>query len=186
MTDPVVTHAPGEPKLLLGSYDIASLGYADDEFFVSGSASCYAPVGELGSDGRWDAAPSDVADYTTRIVVLKPSDVTKFNGTVVVEWLNVSAGIDAPAIWFMAHRELVREGYAYVAVSTQQVGIEGGASLGMDMSLKKQDPERYWHLEPPRRRVFLRHFFPDRAAGPGYGGNRCAWSAEPGIRCGRG
>ena len=149
MTDPVVTHAPGEPKLLLGAYDIASLGYTDDEFFVSGSASSYAPVGELGSDGRWDAAPSEVADYTTRIVVLKPSDVTKFNGTVIVEWLNVSGGIDAPAIWFMAHRELIREGYAYVAVSAQQVGIEGGASLGMDMSLKKQDPERYWHLSHP-------------------------------------
>ena len=126
----------------------------------------YAPVGELGSDGRWDAAPSEVADYTTRIVVLKPSDVTKFNGTVIVEWLNVSGGIDAPAIWFMAHRELIREGYAYVAVSAQQVGVEGGASLGMDMSLKKQDPERYSASEPPRRRLFVRHLFPDRAADP--------------------
>ena len=49
----------------------------------------------------------------------------------------------------MAHREIVRRGYAYVAVSAQQVGIEGGASLGMDLSLKKQDPERYWHLNHP-------------------------------------
>jgi len=150
VTHPVVTHAPGEPKLLLGSYAIESLGYTDDEYFVSGSASSYVPIAELGSDGRWDAAPSGTADYTTRIVVLKPSDVAKFNGTVIVEWLNVSGGIDAPAIWFMAHRELVREGYAYVAVSAQQVGVEGGASLGMDMSLKKQDPERYWHLSHPK------------------------------------
>jgi len=151
VTEPVVTHAPGKPKLLLGAYDIASLGYTDDEYFVSGSASAYAPVGDLGADGRWDAAPSDVADYTTRMVVLKPSDAGKFNGTVIVEWLNVSGGIDAPAIWFMAHRELVRQGYVYVAVSAQQVGVEGGASLGgMDMSLKKQDPERYWRLSHPK------------------------------------
>ena len=150
MTQPVVTHAPGDPKLLLGSYAIESLGYTDDEYFVSGSATGYVPVAELGSDGRWDAAPSGTADYTTRIVVLKPSDVTKFNGTVIVEWLNVSGGIDAPAVWFMAHREFVREGYAYVAVSAQQVGVEGGASLGFDMSLKKQDPERYWHLSHPK------------------------------------
>ena len=150
MTQPVVTHAPGEPKLLLGSYAIESLGYTDDEYFVSGSATGYVPVAELGPDGRWDAAPSGTADYTTRIVVLKPSDVTKFNGTVIVEWLNVSGGIDAPAVWFMAHREFVREGYAYVAVSAQQVGVEGGASLGFDMSLKKQDPERYWHLSHPK------------------------------------
>ena len=149
MTDTVITHAPGEPKLLLGSYDIADLGYTDDEYFVSGSATSYAPAGEHGADGRWDAAPSVVTDYTTRIVVLKPSDATKFNGTVIVEWLNVSGGIDAPAVWFMAHRELIREGYAYVAVSAQQVGVEGGASLGFDMSLKKQDPERYWRLSHP-------------------------------------
>ncbi|MCX2932028.1 alpha/beta hydrolase domain-containing protein [Mycobacterium sp. CVI_P3] len=149
MTGPVAAHAPGEPKLLLGAYDIASLGYTDDEYFVSGSASAFASVAELGADGRWEAIPSGSADYTTRIVVLKPSDPARFNGTVVVEWLNVSGGIDAPAVWFMAHRELVRRGYAYVAVSAQQVGIEGGASLGMDMSLKKQDPERYWRLNHP-------------------------------------
>ena len=148
--EPVVAHAPGRPRLLLGAYDLADVGYTDDEFFVSGAATRYAPVGDHGPDGRWQAAPSGTADYTTRIVVLKPSDVTKFNGTVIVEWLNVSGGIDAPAVWMMAHRELLRSGYGYVAVSAQQVGIEGGASLGIDLSLKKQDPERYWHLNHPQ------------------------------------
>ena len=69
------------------------------------------------------------ADYTTRMVVLTPTDAAKFNGTVIVEWLNVSGGVDAPALWFMAHREIVREGYAYVVVSAQQVGVEGGVSM---------------------------------------------------------
>lgn len=146
--EPVVAHAPGRPRLLLGAYDLADVGYTDDEFFVSGAATRYAPVGDHGPDGRWQAAPSGSADYTIRIVVLKPVD--GFNGTVVVEWLNVSGGIDAPAVWMMAHRELLRSGYGYVAVSAQQVGIEGGASLGMDLSLKKQDPERYWHLNHPQ------------------------------------
>ena len=73
-----------------------------------------------------------------------------FNGTVIVEWLNVSGGIDAPAVWFMAHREIARAGYAYVAVSAQHVGVEGGDSLiGADMSLKAQDPERYSPLHHP-------------------------------------
>ncbi len=147
-SEPSVTHAPGKPKLLLGAYDLAELGYTDDEYFVSGTASRYAPVGDHGADGHWGATPSGSAAYTIRIVVLKP--IEAFNGTVVVEWLNVSGGIDAPAVWMMAHRELLRSGYAYVAVSAQQVGIEGGASLGMDLSLKKQDPERYWHLNHPR------------------------------------
>jgi hypothetical protein len=135
MTDLVVTPVPGKPNLLLGLFKIADLGYTADEFFVSGTATSYLP--------------SMVADYTTRIVVLRPTDAAAFNGTVIVEWLNVSAGLDTPALWFMGHRELIREGYAYVAVSAQQVGVQGGASLGFDMSLKTQDPERYSRLSHP-------------------------------------
>jgi len=53
-------------------------------------------------------------------------------------------------VWMMAHREIVRAGYAYVAVSTQRVGVEGGASmLGADMSLKSQAPSRYGSLSHP-------------------------------------
>jgi Alpha/beta hydrolase domain len=131
-----VSRVPGKPNLLLGAYDLATLGYGAEEFFVSGTAVSH---------------PCDVtADYTTRIVVLRPADDADFNGTVIVEWLNVSGGIDAPAVWFMAHREIVRAGYAYVAVSAQQVGVEGGDSLvGADMSLKAQDPERYSRLSHP-------------------------------------
>ncbi|BBX05105.1 alpha/beta hydrolase domain-containing protein [Mycolicibacterium moriokaense] len=132
----MITPVSGTPNLLLGAYDPATLGYGAEEFFVSGSAESYA------SD--------DTADYTTRIVVLQPLDRTAFNGTVIVEWLNVSGGLDAPAVWSMAHREIARSGYAYVGVSAQQVGIEGGTSLvGMDMSLKTQNPERYSQLHHP-------------------------------------
>jgi hypothetical protein len=49
----------------------------------------------------------------------------------------------------MAHREMVREGYAYIGVSAQRVGVEGGASLLADMSLKTQDPVRYAALHHP-------------------------------------
>jgi Alpha/beta hydrolase domain len=144
------TAVPGKPNLLLGSYDLATLGYGAEEFFVSGNAASYAAVGEFGHDGRWSVRPAERADYTTRIVVLRPTDDAAFNGSAIVEWLNVSGGIDAPAVWFMAHREIVRAGYAYVAVSTQGVGVEGGASLlSADMSLKAQNPERYSSLKHP-------------------------------------
>ncbi|EUA14542.1 hypothetical protein I546_1352 [Mycobacterium kansasii 732] len=83
-------------------------------------------------------------------MALTPADRTRFNGTVLVEWLNVSGGIDAPAVWMMGHREIIRAGYAYVAVSAQQVGVAGGAALlGLDMSLKSQDPARYASLQHP-------------------------------------
>ena len=131
-----VSPVSGKPNLLLGAYDLTTVGYGAEEFFVSGTAQSYAPPGS--------------AEYTTRIVVLLPTDAATFNGTAIVEWLNVSGGIDAPAVWLMAHREIVREGYAYVGVSVQQVGVEGGASLvGVDMSLKAQDPQRYSALHHP-------------------------------------
>jgi Alpha/beta hydrolase domain len=134
----VITKVAGKPNLLLGAYDLATLGYRAEEFFVSGTARSYS-----------DTVASE-ADYTTRIVVLSPNDATKSNGAVIVEWLNVSGGIDAPAVWFMAHREIARAGYTYVAVSAQRVGIEGGTSLvGAEMSLKAQDPQRYSALHHP-------------------------------------
>lgn len=155
MTSPtaVVTAVPGKPLLLLSAYDLADVGYLVEEFFVSATASSYTPATELTSDGRWDVTPSGTADFTTRIVVLTPGDrdgCPDFNGTVLVEWLNVSGGIDAPAVWMMAHREILRAGYAYVGVSAQRVGVEGGDSLlGADMSLKSQDPQRYAPLNHP-------------------------------------
>ncbi len=126
----------GTPNLLLGSYDVATLGYRMAEFFVSGTATSYTE-------------PAESAEFTTRIVVLTPTGPDRFSGTVVVEWLNVSGGIEAPAVWFMAHRELVRAGHAYVAMSVQRVGIEGGASMGMDMSLKTLNAQRYGSLHHP-------------------------------------
>ncbi|RFZ62184.1 hypothetical protein BB170200_01917 [Mycobacterium marinum] len=145
-----VAPVPGKPALLLGAFDLGGLGYLVEEFFVSGTAHSYVPAAELGADGRWDVIPSDTADYTTRMVVLTPADPARFNGTVLLEWLNVSGGIDAPAVWMMAHREIVRAGYAYVAISAQRVGVEGGPSLlGADLSLKNQDPARYRSLHHP-------------------------------------
>ena len=151
MTTPAATAVPGKPNLLLGNFDIADLGYVAAEFFVSGTVTSYTADEEFDFDGRWSVTASETADYITRMVVLTPTDPAAFNGTVLVEWLNVSGGIDAPALWFMAHREIVREGYAYVVVSAQEVGVQGGASLGLagDMSLKRLDPVRYGPLHHP-------------------------------------
>ena len=144
MTHPVLTSVPGKPNLLLGGFDLATMGYQANEFFVSGTAASFT------ADGQWDAKPSGEAEYTTRLVAVTPTD-DAFNGTVIVEWLNVSGGIDAPAVWMLAHREVLREGYAYVCVSAQKVGVDGGGNTitGFDFSLKSQDPERYSKLSHP-------------------------------------
>jgi hypothetical protein len=70
---------------------------------------------------------------------------------VVVEWLNVSGGLDASPDWTLAHTELVREGYVWVGVSAQYVGVEGGPGLVgvVSLPLKEVDAARYGTLSHP-------------------------------------
>ena len=150
---PKVVAVSGKPVLLLSSFDLAPFGYATEEFFISGAVTSYTLAEAATADGKWKAVPAESAPYVTRIVVVRPTDPRKFNGTVAVEWLNVTAGTDAAPDWSMTHRELLRSGYAYVAVSAQKVGIDGAATPGgmsaMGTALKKQNPERYGSLNHP-------------------------------------
>jgi hypothetical protein len=136
---------------LLSAFDLAPFGYATEEFFVSGTATSYrtdAPT----EDGQWIAAPANGAAYHSRMVVVRPTDAHRFNGIVVVEWFNVTAGVDASPDWNMTHREILRSGYAYVGVSAQQAGIDGPATSGgmsFAQGLKKMKPERYGELNHP-------------------------------------
>ncbi len=148
---PSAVAVPGKPSLNLGSYDVEPLGYQVEEYFVSGTASSYKLRGEATADGKWDAVPVKNSPYTTRIVVVRPSDPAKFSGTAVVEWLNVTGGFDMPVEWNMTHREILRRGHAYVGVSAQKVGVEGGrgATRPELAPLKKADPKRYGRLSHP-------------------------------------
>ena len=59
---------------------------------MQGTATSYDAVGPLGEDGKWKVTPGTKAPYKTRIIVRVPEDPKKFNGTVFVEWLNVTVG----------------------------------------------------------------------------------------------
>ena len=142
---------PGSVFLQSTSIDLASVGYTQEEFFLSGTAHAYTNSEPLGTDGKWSVTPADSADYKTRIVVYRPASGKKFNGTVVVEWLNVSGGVDAGPDWTFAHTELIREGYAWVGVSAQKLGVDGGVALVpvASLPLKTVDPARYGSLRHP-------------------------------------
>ncbi len=139
---------------------LEDVGWVEEEFAATGTAASYRSEGELPTDGTFDLVEDAEADYTTRIVVRRPAEADDFNGTVVVEWLNVSGGLDAnPDYSYMAD-ELIRGGYAWVGVSTQRIGIEGGPVAvtveGVDgadgiagRGLKNIDPERYGDLSHP-------------------------------------
>lgn len=135
-------------------YPLSLVGYSAEEYFVSGTATNYLFDAPADADGFWQTRKgSDAVAYKTRIVVYRPKNAARFNGTVVVEWLNVSGGLDAAPDWINAHTELIRSGYAWVGVSVQKEGIDGGGQLGMlDLPLKKFDARRYGSLMHPGNR----------------------------------
>jgi hypothetical protein len=120
----------------------------ETEFSIEGMATSYEQQGDRGSDGRWDVVPSTEAPFRTRFVVRRPLEADRFSGTVVVEWHNVSAGIDSAPEWGFFHRHLTTQGHAWVGVSAQKVGIDGGGFVE-SIHLKLLAPERYGELEHP-------------------------------------
>jgi hypothetical protein len=150
----------------MAGFDLGQVGYTLEEFFLAGTASRFEPAGPVGADGYWEVTPSGEAPFTTRLVVCRPADPAAFTGTVILEWLNVSAGFDAPAHWMATHRHVVRSGWAWVGVSAQRAGIEGGNIFDEDgdeeepgaapaqrmvtlPALKESDPARYGSLHHP-------------------------------------
>ena len=137
--------------------DLEEHGYVQAEYVAAGTATSYRSDGELPADGRFELVEDATAEYRTRAVVRRPADGADFNGTVVVEWMNVSGGLDANPDWAYAHEELLRGGYAWVGVSVQHIGIEGGpvavdvgvAGDASGKGIKAMDPERYGSLTHP-------------------------------------
>jgi hypothetical protein len=146
-----ITGGKGMPFIASTTFDLAQVGYSEAEYFISGTATGYTNVGPLSDDGKWTVSRGATAAYKTRILTYRPVDRKQFNGTVIVEWLNVSGGLDSAPDWIAGHTELIRAGFAWVGVSAQSVGVEGGLSaLGLPVTpLKTTDPARYGSLVHP-------------------------------------
>ena len=151
ITGPIAATAiPGDPShdypFFASDKDLATNGYIEEEFRIQGSANRYTTpsltTGTVIDSGH---------PYLTRLIVRRPVDPRRFNGTVLVEWLNVTNGFDADNLWFFDWEHVLREGYAWVGVSAQNVGVarllswnptryagldvtQGGAITGDDLS----------------------------------------------------
>ncbi|HWE50050.1 MAG TPA: alpha/beta hydrolase domain-containing protein [Bryobacteraceae bacterium] len=138
VTGPVVsTTAPGDPRhgypFFSSMDDLKGRGYVEQEYFFSGTANRYdTPEGATGKVIDGDHK------YRTRLVVRKPADPKKFNGTVIVEWNNVTAGHDQDIDWYQIHDYLMRSGYVWVGVTPQRIGVE---------ALKVWSKDRYGSLD---------------------------------------
>ncbi|WP_043765535.1 alpha/beta hydrolase domain-containing protein [Algiphilus aromaticivorans] len=112
-------------------FDLGDLGYEEAEYFVSGQAQS--------ADG------ATTAPYTTRFLLRRPQRAEDFNGTVVLDWVNVTAQFENPVVLLNAQQHLLREGYAFAHVSVQEAGL---CCLPL-LTPKTWDPVRYAPLDHP-------------------------------------
>ncbi len=151
IASPTVSLPPdeGSISLLSQNFDLGDVGYQQSEYFFEGTASAFVNLNEFGSDGFWSAEPAEQATYRTRIVVYRPIDPNDFNGTVLMEWLNVTPGFETPPSWGTGHLEMRRGGSVWIGVSAQLIGIEGTPGGLLPLHLKAVNPERYSSLSHP-------------------------------------
>jgi hypothetical protein len=136
ITGPIDAMPPGDPSrnaiYNASAIPLEPAGYIEEEYFIDGTANRYATA---------DLEAGTVVDsghpYRSRFIVRRPP-AGHFNGVVMVEWLNVTGGPDKDIDWWLSGHHFVREGYAFIAVSAQQVGIE---------TLKEWSPQRYGTLD---------------------------------------
>src|SRR5690348_4277110 len=108
VTGPIPSTAvPGDSShnyvFFSSNHELAAAGYVEEEYFINGTANTYlTPSGATGS------VATSGNPYKTRIVVRRPADKARFNGTVLVEWYNVTNGFDAENVWFFAWEHILR------------------------------------------------------------------------------
>ncbi len=127
-------NVPGTTPMSAAAVDLAKAGYTEREFYAEGTANRYS--GAVSTSLQNAQVIDGNRPYNTRVLVRTP-DAKNFNGTLVVEWLNVTLGLDGEFVFNEAHEHLLREGYAVAAVSAQRAGVE---------RLKTWSPERYGSL----------------------------------------
>jgi hypothetical protein len=138
VTGPLTGTTPGDPSHdypfhAAALEDLEAHSYVEQEFFIAGEANRYHTE---------DEANATVIDgnhhYQTRLVVHRPTSAARFNGTVIIEWNNVTAGYDIEGAWYQSYDYFMRAGFVWIGVSPQRVGVE---------ALKRWNPRRYGMLD---------------------------------------
>ena len=117
---------------------LSNYGYVEEEFFYDGTANTYStPAFGTNADITASGIP-----FRSRLLVRRPAQQSRFNGVVIVEWLNVTNGYDTDVLWLYQKEFFIREGYAWVGVSVQ----DGGVSRAPN-GIKVWSPARYGSMD---------------------------------------
>lgn len=105
--------------------DLASYGYTEEEYWVSGNAFRYNTGGLTTGSKIVTGGPNNdgAFPYKTRIVVRRPIDPDDYNGTTVLEWYNVTANFDVEWNWLNDPDYMMSHGYTWIGVSAQNAGV---------------------------------------------------------------
>jgi hypothetical protein len=142
VTGPIPVTANSYP-FLATDIDLSKYGYVEEEYFIEGDGYRYdtAPSNDPAEDATRieSAGPNSDGTYPfkTRLVVRRPANPADANGQVVAEWYNVTAQRDIEWNWFGDPEFMLKNGYTFVGVTAQNVGIVG---------LKAFDNARYGNL----------------------------------------
>ncbi|MCU1346330.1 MAG: signal peptide-containing protein [Acidimicrobiia bacterium] len=124
--------------------DLNAIGFRQTEYLIEGTAQRFRSVGPLSFDGRWSVEPDGEEPYRTRMLVTAPVEPSHSNGTLLVEWNNVSAGFDTI---ICDSGDLLSEGFTHVGITAQHLGAHGFDDA--PQGLIAWDPQRYGTLVVP-------------------------------------
>ena len=128
--------------------DLHRVGYVEEEYLISGGANVYEYVDNAAQSPEVTIRDVEVP-YTSRILVRKPTRRGRFSGTVYVEILNPTAGWDGDAVWNMNHEYLVREGAAYVGLTSKPVAVNFLRDIWGQPPFPPRNNSRYATLSMP-------------------------------------
>jgi len=119
---------PGDPEtrstpFIAWFMDLSLDGYVEEEYAVSGLANIYGYLDDAAESPEVEVIEADVP-YTTRILVRRPAEAKRFNGTVIYEIFNATAGWDGDPIWQSNFDYIIRSGAVYVGMSTKPNTID--------------------------------------------------------------
>jgi hypothetical protein len=121
-------------------------GYLEDEYLMTGKANVYTEKDNGKPEPVFSGAP-----YTTRLIIRRPGDFSKFSGNVVVEILNSTANFDIDRMWVNSWPFFMRNNDIYIGITSKGHVVD---------SLLKFDEDRY-------KPINWANPLPERAPPPG-------------------
>lgn len=141
VTGPPGSHAFNSVSFNNVPQDLRTVGYQEQEYFLSGLANAYQYANPTNpADDSVMRVQANAVPYVDRILVRAPVDPARFSGNVILEVADDIAGSESEVEWAHAKRQFLLNGDAYVAVTSLPTGVA---------TLKAFNPTRYGALNWP-------------------------------------